>query len=188
MTPRMRFDSPGETWLFDSGARCYSPFRNSLISLKGQIHWPPVSSSVRETLPKSLSENSEGRCGEGFWPWPRRRGRGIPAAGCDGRANAGHGQKTRRPEGFRGKGRLASLLLSRRSTRDILPRRASPYGLFRENSTLHNFQTGSNFKILDSALCQRLSGLCQGFAKALPRVGTPTEGPSLLVCQGCQEF
>jgi hypothetical protein len=92
---------------------------------------------------KSLSENSEGRCGEGFWPWPRRRGRSIPAAGYDGQANAGHGQKTRRPEGFRGKGRLASLLLSRRSTRDILPRPASPYGLFRENSTLHNLQTGS---------------------------------------------
>src|SRR5712692_3488413 len=31
-----------------------------------------------------------------------------PAAGCKERANAGHGQKTRRPEGFRGKGRLAS--------------------------------------------------------------------------------
>ena len=27
-----------------------------------------------------------------------------------GRANAGHGQKHRRPEGFRAKGRLASLL------------------------------------------------------------------------------
>ena len=64
--------------------------------------------------------NYEGRCGEGFWLWPRRSGRAQrPAAGCKERANAGHGQKTRRPEGFRGKGRLASLLLSRRSTRDI---------------------------------------------------------------------
>src|SRR5712664_1533659 len=76
------------------------------------------------TDPKSLFGNYEGRCGEGFWLWPRRRVPSIPAAGCKERANAGHGQKTRRPEGFRGKGRLASLLLSRRSTKDILLRRA----------------------------------------------------------------
>ena len=73
---------------------------------------------------QSLFGNYEGRCGEGFWLWPRRRVPRIPAAGCKERVNAGHGQKTRRPEGFRGKGRLASLLLSRRSTRDILLRRA----------------------------------------------------------------
>src|SRR5207245_5212802 len=73
---------------------------------------------------QSLFGNYEGRCGEGFWLWPRRRVTSIPAAGCKERANAGHGQKTRRPEGFRAKGRLASLLLSRRSTRDILLRRA----------------------------------------------------------------
>src|SRR6266852_5289808 len=57
---------------------------------------------------ESLFGNYEGRCGEGFWLWPRRRVPSIPAAGCKERANAGHGQKTRRPEGFRGKGRLAS--------------------------------------------------------------------------------
>src|SRR6266581_3637253 len=74
--------------------------------------------------PQSLFGNYEGRCGEGFWLWPRRRVPRIPAAGCKERANAGHGQKIRRPEGFRGKGRPASLLLSRRSTRDILLRRA----------------------------------------------------------------
>src|SRR5438309_3506119 len=77
-----------------------------------------------QAAPKSLFGNYEGRCGEGFWLWPRRRVPSIPAAGCKERVNAGHGQKTRRPEGFRGKGRLASLLLSRRSTRDILLRRA----------------------------------------------------------------
>src|SRR6266581_1850055 len=93
--------------------------------------------------PQSLFGNYEGRCGEGFWLWPRRRVPRIPAAGCKERANAGHGQKTRRPEGFRGKGRLASLLLSRRSTRDILLRRASPSGLFPENSAPRSFQTGS---------------------------------------------
>src|SRR6266849_4217976 len=92
---------------------------------------------------ESLFGNYEGCCGEGFWLWSRRRGRSIPAAGCDDRTNAGHGQKTRRPEGFRGKGRLASLLLSRRSTRDILLRRASPSGLFPENSAPRSFQTGS---------------------------------------------
>src|SRR5260370_24406515 len=54
-------------------------------------------------------------CGQGGLGGAQR-----PAAGCKERANAGHGQKTRRPEGFRGKGRLASVLLSRRSTTDIL--------------------------------------------------------------------
>src|SRR5207245_7793729 len=92
---------------------------------------------------KSLFGNYEGRRGEGFWLWPRRRVPSIPAAGCKERANAGHGQKTRRPEGFRGKGRQASLLLSRRSTRGILLRRASPSGLFPENSDPRSFQTGS---------------------------------------------
>src|SRR5216684_7475538 len=95
---------------------------------------------------KSLFGNYEGRCGEGFWLWPRRRVPSIPAAGCKERANAGHGQKTRRPEGFRGKGRLASLLLSRRSTRDILLRRVSPSGLFPENSAPRSFRTGSKGK------------------------------------------
>src|SRR5436190_18594177 len=92
---------------------------------------------------QSLSENYEGCCGEGFWPWARRRGPRIPAAGCKDRANAAHGRKTRRPEGFRATGPLASLLLSRRSTRDILLRRASPSGLLRDNSAPHSFQTGS---------------------------------------------
>ena len=41
-------------------------------------------------------------CGQGGLGRAQR-----PAAGCDDRTNAGHGQKTRRPEGFRGKGRLA---------------------------------------------------------------------------------
>ena len=89
-------------------------------------------------------------CGEGFWLWPRRRGpsrtgqRSIPAAGCNDRANAGHGQKTRRPEGFRGKGRLASLLLGHRPLAGMLPRRASPCSLFPKNRTARNFQTRSN--------------------------------------------
>jgi hypothetical protein len=52
---------------------------------------------------KSLFENYAGCCGEGFCPWPRRRGRSIPAAGCNDRANASHGQKTRRPAGFQQK-------------------------------------------------------------------------------------
>jgi hypothetical protein len=51
-------------------------------------------------LPKSLTENWEGCCGEGFWLWARRRGPRIPAAGCKGRANEAHRQKTRCPEGF----------------------------------------------------------------------------------------
>ncbi|MFO1497155.1 MAG: glycoside hydrolase family 172 protein [Verrucomicrobiota bacterium] len=60
----------------------------------------------------SLLKNDHLRCGEGSWLQPGRRGPSIPAAGCKGRANAGCGQKTRRPKGFRGKGRLALLLLA----------------------------------------------------------------------------
>ena len=52
------------------------------------------------------------------------------------------GKRPAAPEGFRAKGRLASLLLSRRS-KDILLRRASPSGLFPENSAPRSFQTGS---------------------------------------------
>jgi len=95
---------------------------------------------------KSVSENSVKSCGEGFWLWPRRRGRSIPAVGCNDRANAGHGQKTDRPEGFRGKGRLASLLLGHRPLADMLPRRASPGSLFPKNRTARNFQTRSQSK------------------------------------------
>jgi hypothetical protein len=92
---------------------------------------------------KSLSENSEECCGDGFWLWARRRGGSIPAAGCECRANAAHGQKTRRPEGFRAKSRLALLLLSHKALAAMLLRRASPSGLLLENSTPQNFQTGS---------------------------------------------
>ena len=66
---------------------------------------------------KSLSENWKGSCGWGFWSWPRRRGLSIPAAVCEARANAGHDQKTRRPEGSRGNGQLTSLLLAHRPLR-----------------------------------------------------------------------
>ena len=125
-----------------------------------------------EPLASSLSENCQGCCGEGFWLWPRRRGRRIPAAGCNDRANAGQRQKTHRPEGFRAEGRLASLLLSRRPTRGMgfpspasqipktegcaiahssLLRRASPSGLLRENSTPWNFQTGSKARAFPAA-------------------------------------
>src|SRR5258708_35762695 len=98
---------------------------------------------------KSLFGNDEGRCGEGFWLWPRRRVPRIPAAGCKERANAGHGEKTRRPEGFRGKGCLASpcsrmlseLIRGGRAQR--LLRRASPSGLFPENTAPRRFQTAS---------------------------------------------
>src|SRR6266478_804718 len=89
--------------------------------------------------PQSLFGNYEEACGEGFWPWPRRRVPSIPAAGCKERANAGHGQKTRRPEGFRAKGRLASLLPGGRAQRPLagmLAHRASPSGLLLENRPL----------------------------------------------------
>src|ERR1041384_4963447 len=105
---------------------------------------------------KSLSENCKGCCGEGFWLWPRRRGRRIPKTGCADRANTGQRQKRRRPEGFRAEGRLASLLLSRRPTRGILLRRASPPNLLHENRTPWNFKTSSKQKL---ALCSGLNTL-----------------------------
>ena len=66
---------------------------------------------------ESLSENSEGSCGEGIWRWPRRRGRSIPEEGCNGRVNAGHRQKTRRPKGFLRNSPLSSLLVGHRPIR-----------------------------------------------------------------------
>src|SRR5713101_9979806 len=100
-----------------------------VVEREGVIKFLPVRSLVCPGA-ESLFGNYEGCCGEGFWLWPRRRGRSIPAAGCKERVNAGHGQKTRRPEGFRGKGRLTSpcsrmlseLLRGGRAQR--LPRRA----------------------------------------------------------------
>src|SRR6266704_3710966 len=100
----------------------------------------------RRMAAQSLFGNYEGRCGEGFWPWPRRRVPRIPAAGCKERANAGNGQKTRRPEGFRAKGRLPSLLLGHRPLAGMLPRRASPSGLLPENRPPANFKAGSQGK------------------------------------------
>jgi hypothetical protein len=50
--------------------------------------------------PWSVSENSEGSCGEEYWSWARRLGWSIPAAGCADRVNAAHDQKTRRPKSF----------------------------------------------------------------------------------------
>ena len=93
--------------------------------------------------PESLIENWERCCGLGFWIWARRSRRSIPGAGCDACDNEGQSQKTCRPEGFRVNGRLASLLLSRRPTRGILLRRASPYSHRHKNSTTHSFQSGS---------------------------------------------
>src|SRR6266704_7187661 len=106
----------------------------------------------RRMAAQSLFGNYEGACGEGFWPWPRRRVPSIPAAGCKERANAGHGQKTRRPEGFRAKGRLASLLLGHRPLAGMLPRRASPSGLLPENRPPANFKTGSAEKKRSGAM------------------------------------
>src|SRR5262245_24410138 len=113
------------------------------LSVKKSTSWR-LSLAQLVLFSQSLSENWKGSCDEGFWPGPRRRDRSIPAAGCNGRANGGPGQKTRRPEGFRGKGQLASLFLGRRQLAGMLPRHASPSGLFRENRIPSNFQTGSH--------------------------------------------
>src|SRR6266508_5420398 len=105
----------------------------------------------RDANSKSLSENSVGSCGEGFWLQPRRRGRSIPSAGCNGRANAGRSQKTRRPEGFRGKGWLASLLLGHSPTAGMLPRRASPSSLFTKTGLHGIFRQALNAQRVEAA-------------------------------------
>src|SRR5712692_10360730 len=101
----------------------------------------PRTTPASNVVVKSVFENSVRSCGERFWRRPRRRGRSIPAAGCDGRANAGCRRKIRRPEGFRGKGRLASLLLGHRPLRVcslVAPRQAAfsaktgPHGVFKQ--------------------------------------------------------
>ena len=53
----------------------------------GPLEMDIVSHDVRKffgLLLRSLLVNSKGCCGEEFWPWPRRRDRRIPVAGCNG--------------------------------------------------------------------------------------------------------
>jgi hypothetical protein len=55
---------------------------------------------------------------------------------------------------FADKPAWTSLLLSRRSSRDILLRRVSPSGLFRENKTPLNFQTRSrDLRVSELKIC-----------------------------------
>ena len=135
--------------MFDNDYAPESPRVKCIFVVNGLFTFETKCRRRRHAGPESLSENCEGSCGEGFWFVPSRRGSvpdwpwSIPGAGCQDRANAGRRQKARRPAGFRGKGRLASLHLSRRSTRDILLRRALPSSLPPENRTPRNFQTGS---------------------------------------------
>jgi len=98
-----------------------NPLATRLIQLKG------FNKDAWKAKPfKSLSENWEGCCGEGFWSGRRRSGTSIPTAGCKACDNEVRLQKSRRPKGFRGQAPLAALLLSQISIKDILPRRALP--------------------------------------------------------------
>jgi hypothetical protein len=84
---------------------------------------------------KSRLENCARRCGKGDFAIATRS------------ANTDCSQRDCRPEGFRAKGRLALLLLGRRTTRDSFRRGtipcAAPCSLLPENSALRSFQTGS---------------------------------------------
>jgi hypothetical protein len=102
---------------------------------------------------RACLKTTRGCCGEGFWLWPRRRGRSIPAAGCSDRANGGHGQKTRRPEGFQQK----AVWLCCSSVED-------PSGVFSFVAPRHlafcwktaspgSFQTGSYNRIIATGVC-----------------------------------
>ena len=75
----------------------YGPW---LSSLKSRIAGARQRAALRVCL-----KSREGSCGEGFWPWPRRRGLSGPAAVRDARANpatAGPpgGFSRKRPAGF----------------------------------------------------------------------------------------
>ena len=123
---------------------------------------------------ESLSENCVGSCDEGFWLWPRRRGRSIPAAGCDGRANAGHRQTTRRPEGFRGKGPLASLLVGRRPLQ-VSSLLAPLHRAFPSKTGLpRNFPTGSEAAGIGRQLDTRLKPRANEIDVAHPPCARPT--------------
>jgi len=87
-----------------------------------------------------VSSKCSGCGGEGFGLAARRRDPNIAAAGYDGLDNEAASPKTRRPEDFRGKGRLAALLLSRRPTRGILLPRALPASLFLKNRIPDHFE------------------------------------------------
>ena len=144
-------------------------------------HLSKAAPNMPEELPitKSLSENSVESCGEGFWLQPRRRGRSIPAAGCDGRANAGRGQKTRRPEGFRGEGWLASLLLGRRPLR-VSSLGAPRHPAFSAKTGLpRNFQTGSE---VSGQLSRLLSPGSKRLSLCLLRVFIRDEGNNGTKC------
>ena len=93
---------------------------------------------------QSLIQNYERCCGVVFWLCARRRRRSIPAAGCDDRTNAAHGQKNRRPDGCRAKGQLALLLLSQRPVKGISPRCVSPSNLLPSNSATRSFESDSH--------------------------------------------
>ncbi len=91
--------------------------------------------------PQSLSENWEGSCGAGFWGWPRRRDRSIPARAVTVELTQANAKRPRRPEGFRGQGHLAALLLSQRPLRVsslvapcqlALPTKTGPLPIFRQ--------------------------------------------------------
>lgn len=113
--------------------------------------------------------------------WARQRGRRcephwqFPAVSCNDRANVAQTQKVRRPEGFRAKCRLASLFLSRRPTRGILLRHASPSSLLPKNSATRNFESGSPS---DSQYV--VKAMMEGWVTAWKRKGwwrTKTERP-----------
>src|SRR5688500_7528873 len=130
-------------------------------------------------LPESLSENCVGSCGEGFWIWPRRRDRSIPAAGCDGRANAGQRQKNRARRVFLEKA-VSLRCFSVEDPQGIFcfvaphhpafSRRTGPYGIFRQALRLREIETAvlrlcqspgiSSELVIKSHLSTRSNGFC----------------------------
>jgi hypothetical protein len=99
-----------------------------------------------------------GSAARDFGRGPRRRGLSIPAAGCKGRANAGHSQKNRRPKGFHPKRRWPSLLLGYKPAAGLRPFCVLPFSFFREKQDPSQFSNrlseralGSLAPLLDTA-------------------------------------
>ena len=116
-----------------------------------------ITSAITRRGTKSLNGNGEGTCGEGFWWWPRRRGRSIPRVGCEGRANAGHRPEEPPPGGFSGKRPGDGVARRSQTTPGLLPPRALSPGRFPENRSLPSFRTGSMGK--KRLACRRITGI-----------------------------
>ncbi len=104
----------------------------------------PPAENQPEFVRKSLFGNYEGRCGEGFWLWPRRPWRrAAPRSGLSGTSQRRPRIKDPPPGGFSGK-RPSGFVAPRSQTAGgYAPSSRLPSGLLPEDRPPANFKTGS---------------------------------------------